>query len=101
MAFTLPSFAICLELQHAMLDERGESFAEHAPRAAEVGEELLEAARAVKRSLLDPASSGNSEYSRPAPASRSDQALRTSRLWVQGGHIGPRSGRGSSQITGR
>src|ERR1700760_1661690 len=49
MAFALPSFAIGLALQHAVLDERGESFAEQGPRAADVGEELLEAARAVKR----------------------------------------------------
>jgi hypothetical protein len=49
MAFTLPGFAIRLALQHAVLDERGESLAEQAPRAADVGEELLEAARAVKR----------------------------------------------------
>jgi len=49
IAFTLPSFAIRLALQHAVLDERGESLAEQGPRAADVGEELLEAARAVKR----------------------------------------------------
>src|SRR5246127_3895745 len=49
MAFTLPSFAVRLALQHAVLDEGGESFAEQGPRAADVGEELLEAARAVKR----------------------------------------------------
>src|SRR6478736_4561373 len=48
MAFTLPSFAIRLALQHTVLDEGGESFAEQRSRAADVGEELLEAARAVK-----------------------------------------------------
>src|ERR1700748_1202003 len=41
MAFALPSFAIGLALQHAVLDERGESFAEPGARAAAVGEELL------------------------------------------------------------
>ena len=49
MTFTLPGFAVRLALQHAVLDERRESFAEQGPRAADVGEELLEAARAVKR----------------------------------------------------
>src|SRR5215471_14309522 len=49
MAFTLPSFAVRLALQHAVLDERRESFAEQGPRAADVGEELLEPGRAVKR----------------------------------------------------
>ena len=49
MAFTLPSFAIRLASQHAVLDEGGESLAEQGSRAADVGEELLEAARAVKR----------------------------------------------------
>src|SRR5882762_2593557 len=49
MAFALPGFAIGLALEHAELDERGESFAEQGPRTADVGEELLEAARAVQR----------------------------------------------------
>ena len=49
MAFTLPSFAIRLAVQHAVLDERGESLTEQGPRAADVGEELLEAVRAVQR----------------------------------------------------
>src|SRR5262245_3582554 len=49
MAFALPGFAIGLALQHAVLDEGGESFAEQGSRAADVGEELLEAARAVQR----------------------------------------------------
>src|SRR5260370_42688621 len=44
MAFTLSGFAIGLALQHAVLDQRGESFAEQGPRAADVGKELLEAA---------------------------------------------------------
>ena len=49
IAFTLPSFAIRLASQHAVLDEGGESLAEQGSCAADVGEELLEAARAVKR----------------------------------------------------
>src|SRR5882757_4473044 len=49
MAFPLPSFAIRLALEHAVLDERGESLAEQGPRAADIGQELLEAARTVKR----------------------------------------------------
>src|SRR6478672_7900390 len=49
MAFTLPRFAIRLALQHAVLDEGGESLTEQGPRTADVGEELLEATRAVKR----------------------------------------------------
>src|SRR6476660_5235377 len=49
MAFTLAWFAIRLAVQHAVLDEGGESLAEQGSRAADVGEELLEAARAVKR----------------------------------------------------
>src|SRR6185312_16538319 len=49
VAFTLAGFAIRLAVQHAVLDEGGESLTEQGPRAADVGEELLEAARAVKR----------------------------------------------------
>src|SRR6478735_6629785 len=50
MAFTLAGFAIRLAVQHAVLDERGESLTEQGPRTADVGEELLEAARAVNAS---------------------------------------------------
>jgi len=46
MAFALPGFAVGLALEHAVLDERGESFAEQGSRAADVGEELPEAPRA-------------------------------------------------------
>src|SRR6185503_14462478 len=49
MAFTLAGFAIRLAVQHAVLDERRESLTEQRSRTADVGEELLEAARAVKR----------------------------------------------------
>src|SRR6478736_5600516 len=49
MAFTLAGFAIRLAVQHAVLDERGESLTEQGPRTADVGEVLLEAARTVKR----------------------------------------------------
>ena len=49
MAFALPGFAVGLALEHAVLDEGGESFAEQGAGAADVGEELLEAARAVQR----------------------------------------------------
>src|ERR1700752_4252329 len=49
MAFTLAGFAISLAVQHAVLDERGESLTEQGSRTADVGEELLEAGRAVKR----------------------------------------------------
>src|SRR6476620_9419706 len=49
MAFTLAGCAIRLAVQHALLDERGESLTEQGPRTADVGEELLAAARTVKR----------------------------------------------------
>ena len=45
VAFTLAGFAIGLAVQHAVLDERGESLTEQRSRTADVGEES-EAARA-------------------------------------------------------
>ena len=44
-AFTLAGFAIGLAVQHTVLDEGGESLTEQRSRTADVGEELLEAAR--------------------------------------------------------
>src|SRR6476620_494621 len=49
VAFTLAGFEIGLAVQHTVLDERGESLTEQRSRTADVGEELLEAARTVKR----------------------------------------------------
>ena len=48
MAFALAGFTMGLALGSTpVLDERGESFWEQGSRAADVGEELLEAARAI------------------------------------------------------
>jgi hypothetical protein len=57
MPFTLPWFTIGLAFQHAVLDECGQSFAEQGTRAADVGEELLEAARATSSPHFSPMTS--------------------------------------------